>query len=108
MIHHEEPVDGFTEPMFDASRWAEIIRPPEGFDCEETDHRDFNLRCGDTFVAIDSSGIGVGIQVSIDGPIDEADADRMVAVFKERIEQAVGIPVVSVRLPEDKIIRWTH
>ena len=108
MIRHEEPVDGFTEPMPDATKWEETFRPPEGFDTEISEPPFTRLRRGDTSIDIESSGIGVGIQVTFQGPIDDGEADRIVSSFVQGVSEALDAPVASVRLPEGKIIRWTR
>jgi hypothetical protein len=77
-------------PAVPSGRLAHVL-VPAGFSCEQADGwGDFRIRCGATQIAF--SAEDPGWQVSVDGPMSDADCERLVAAITEQIGQATGQP----------------
>ena len=79
--------DAHEWPVF-AAALAEVFMPA-GFDCTQIEGwGDFRMRCGAAEVSF--SGEDVGWQVSIEGPMDDATADALLASITARLGEACG------------------
>lgn len=68
-----------------------VLRPSSGFNCEQVDGwGDYCMTCGEATVAY--SGEMNGWQVVIDGPMSDADCDRLVETVTRQVEAEVGEP----------------
>jgi hypothetical protein len=77
-------------PALQRGRLADVLLAP-GFSCERADGwGDFRMRCGDTQVAF--SAEEPGWQVTLEGPMTDADRERLVTTITQQIGQATGQP----------------
>ncbi len=75
-------------PALHRGRLAEVLLPA-GFGCEQVEGwGDFRMRCGAAVVAF--SGEQPGWQVSVEGPMPDAECERLVITLTRQIEQAAG------------------
>jgi hypothetical protein len=77
-------------PAVQHGRLADVL-VPAGFGCEQADGwGDFRMRCGATQVAF--SAEEPGWQVIFEGPMPDADRERLVTTIAQQIGQATGQP----------------
>jgi hypothetical protein len=77
-------------PAFPRGPLADVL-VPAGFVCAQADGwGDFRMRCGATQIAF--SAEDPGWQVIVDGPMPDADRERLVTTITQQIGQAAGQP----------------